>query len=264
MRWRLSKVWGSLGGCLATEALGGRRPRIDGQGQSRLIPAANIDGPEALYVRVEPLLDAGRPNWVMLPPGERRRREWWQQRLGETVEIGFGRGAVALALSQLNNLKVAGRVIAVDSPPPDQPGIEGVLALDWEPAEHGLAFDLNCMDGRLDGKTDVGALLDQGRRTVAHPEVLFCPGTGSDGYMERLLPFLSHLGSWAGARWEFAEADLGRLGVVGSLYGWAWLEAGYRLGDWRGPVAVMELDESPLVGLSVVSWTTAGPSGGLT
>lgn len=73
-------------------------------------------------------------------------------------------------------------------------------------------------------------------------------------------PFLAELGPWASqqVRWEFPEARLGRLGVVGSLYSWAWLEAGYRLGDWSEPCAILEMDDSEMVGLSVVSGPDSG------
>jgi hypothetical protein len=257
VRWRLTQVTGRLGSLSSAEALARASAVVDEQGQCRIEPKLELPRHELLWARLEPLLATEKPNWVILPHTERQRHDWWQARLGQTAEVGFGRAAVALALSQLNRLAVPGRIAAAHIPADGHPGVEGVLALDWTPADYGLAFDLSHMDGRLDGKTDMGALLELGRTKAAQPEVLICPGTGGDNYLERLLPFLAHLGPWAGpeVRWEFAEAALGRLGVVGSLYNWAWLEAGYRLGDWAGPSAVLELDESPLAGLSVVNWT---------
>lgn len=264
MRWQLINVSGQAGELSAVEALTRTPVATDEQGQSWISQGCDRDLPmsEGLWQRLRPWLDPGLPTWVILPYSERTHRAWWQGRLSDGAELGFGRASVALALSQLNRLAAPGRIIAVNRPAANEPGIEAVMALDWGPADHGLAFELTQMDGRLDGKTDVGALLELGRNTVHQPEVLFCPGTAGDGYIERLLPFLGALGPWAAqeVRWEFAEAPLGRLGVVGSLFSWAWLEAGYRLGEWQDPCAVIELDDSPLAGLSVVSWTT-GVSG---
>ena len=260
MHWELTSVEGQLGPWAATELLSPGLVELplmpDKQGQCLIDPREEPSEQEHLWSRIQPLLDPGKPNWVVLPEAQRANREWWETRLSEIAEPGFGRGAVALALSQLNRLATAGRLIAAHAPGEGCEGIEGVMALEWAPSDRGMTFELSRMDGRMDGKTDVGALLNLGRETVAKPEALLCPGTGGDGYLERLLPFLAELGPWAHpeVRWEFPEARLGRLGVVGSLYDWAWLEAGYRLGDWTGPCAVMEMDESHLVGLSVVSW----------
>lgn len=261
MRWQLSGVNGRLGSLTAAEALANLPPLVDIHGQSLIAPALPLEKHERLYARLARLLDTSVPNWVFLPHHERERRSWWETHLGQTAEVAFGRAGVTLALCQLNRLGQPGRFIAVDEPTAGQPGIEGVLALDWAPAEFGLSFEFSRMDGRLDGKTDVSSLLELARKRLAQPDVFLCPGTGGDGYLERLLPFLSELGRWAEqqVRWEFPEAALGRLGVVGSLYGWAWLEAGYRLGDWAGPSAVMDMDESPLVGLTVVNWTEPRP-----
>lgn len=266
MRWQLTAVGGQLGEISAAQALAKASKPMNEQGQAWMCPPSDLPVNEGLWARLQPLLDPIKPNWIILPHGERVRRDWWQGQLNGVAELGFGRAAVALALSQLNRLAVPGRFIALDRPLSGEPGIEAELTLDWTPAHHGLGFELNQMDGRLDGKTDVGALLELGRSTLPQPEVLFCPGTGSDGYLERLLPFFSALGPWSAqeVRWEFAEAAVGRLGVVGSLFNWAWLEAGYRLGDWAGPCAVLELDESPLAGLSVVNWAPGyegGPVG---
>ena len=260
MRWQLTRVNGALGSLSAAEALAKVPMVLNEQGQGKLKPIPSLADHEVLWARVQPELASAKANWLILPHDERQRWEWWQARVADLAEIGFGRAAVALALGQLNRLGVAGRLIAVDQAGTENLGVEGILVLDWTPAEHGLAFELSRMDGRLDGKTDIGALLAVGRNTLAQPEVLFCPGIGADGYLERLLPFFSELGLWASSevRWEFAEADLGRLGVVGSLFNWAWLVAGYRLGDWAGPIAVIELDESPLAGLSIVNWTAGG------
>ncbi|TVP58432.1 MAG: hypothetical protein EA349_04645 [Halomonadaceae bacterium] len=155
----------------------------------------------------------------------------------------------------MNRLAEAGRMIAAHLPDPGERGLEAVMVLEWTPAPFGIHFLRNLVDGRLDGKTDVGALIDQGREVAPHPEILICPGFSGDD-LERLLPFLRHLGSWAApvVRWEFAESLLGPLGVVGSLYNWAWLETGYRLSDWQGQAVVLDMDQSPLVGLSVIHW----------
>lgn len=260
MRWELTSIEGQLGAWPAADLLAPgltESPLMpDEQGQCLIEPKTEASDKERLWSRIEPLLGSGKPNWVLLPEAQRANRDWWETRLSDIAEPGFGRGAAALALSQLNRLATPGRLIAGHTPEEGSEGIEGVMALEWAPSDRGMVFDLTRMDGRLDGKTDVGALLNLGRETVTQPEALLCPGTGGDGYLERLLPFLAELGPWARpeVRWEFPEARLGRLGVVGSLYDWAWLEAGYRLGDWTGPCAVMEMDESHLVGLSVVSW----------
>ena len=261
VRWQLTGIEGEMGGYPAAEMLApglDETPLVpDEQGQCLLVPRDDSPDYEHLLARVRALLDPSRPNWVVLPHVQREHRHWWEQQLASVAEPGFGRGSVALALSQMDRLATPARLIAVHRPDEDTPGIEGAIALDWHPTEErGLAFDLTRMDGRLDGKTDVGALLKLGRDTITQPEALLCPGTGGDGYLERLLPFLAELGPWAGqaVRWEFPEARLGRLGVVGSLYSWAWLEAGYRLGDWSAPCAILEMDDSEMVGLSVVRW----------
>ncbi|XOZ32430.1 hypothetical protein ACMDCT_09445 [Halomonadaceae bacterium KBTZ08] len=260
VRWALTSVEGQLGSWPAADLLA---PGLtasplepDEQGQCLIEPRADESNQSRLLRRVRPLLDADKPNWVVLPEGERAERDWWRAQLADVAEPGFGRGTVALALGQLNRLATPGRVIAAYAPEPGEEGVEGALALEWAPSDKGMTFELARMDGRLDGKTDVGKLLNLGRETLAHPEALVCPGTGGDNNLERLLPFLGELGGWAGAqvRWEFPEAPLGQLGVAGSLYNWAWLEAGYRLRDWTGPCAVLEMDESHLVGLSAVSW----------
>lgn len=260
MRWALTSVEGQLGTYPAADLLAPgltASPLVpDEQGQCLIEPRTDASNQSRLLGHIRPLLDADKPNWVVLPDGERAEREWWQAQLEDIAEPGFGRGAVALALGQLNRLATPGRIVAAYAPGQGEEGVEGALALEWAPSETGMTFELTRMDGRLDGKTDVGTLLKQGRETLTCPEALICPGTGGDNRLERLLPFLGDLGDWAGAqvRWEFPEAQLGQLGVVGSLYNWAWLEAGYRLRDWTGPCAVLEMDESHLVGLSVVSW----------
>jgi hypothetical protein len=264
VRWQLSRITGSLGPISVTDVLAGRELVPDAMGQCRLLSkSVAATGHERLCARVQPLLEPDRPNWVILPHAEHGRRGWWQERLGEDVEIGFGRAAVALALSQLDRLGNPGRITAVNGLNGTDPGIEGVIALEWSPAQEGLRFEMNQVDGRLDARTDVGALLERGRQIVSEPDVVFCPGTGGDGHLEGLLPFLAQLGDWVSqtVRWEFTEAPLGRLGVVGSLYNWAWVEAGYRLGDWKGPAVVLDMDESPLVGLSVVNWAGADGAG---
>lgn len=261
VRWQLTSIEGRLGGYPVNELLApglAESPLVpDEQGQCLIEPRLDDESVvQRLSSLIHPLLDPAKPNWVVLPETQRANRSWWEEQLGGVAEAGFGRGAVALSLSQLNRLATPGCVIAAHTPDEGSPGIEGVVALEWSPAEAGMAFDLARMDGRLDGKTDVGALLKLGRETATQPEALLCPGTGGDSYLERLLPFLAELGPWAGpdVRWEFPEARLGQMGVVGSLYDWAWLEAGYRLGDWAGSCAVLEMDESHLVGLSVVRW----------
>ncbi len=255
MRWQLSRVIGTLGSNNVQEALAGIPVMTNGLGQSWIESTNHADSCSRLWAHVEPLLNAEVPNWIILPDAEKANRDWWQARAGKIAEVGFGRAATTLALSQLDRLGVPGRLVAVDSPSEGRAGVEGVLALDWVPDDHGLVIDLARMDGRIDGKTDLGAILLSGREVVAQPELVMCSGVGGED-LERLLPFMTHLGAWAGpdVRWEFPEAGLGRLGVVGSLYNLAWLEAGYRLGDWSGSAVMLELDSSPLVGLSVIRY----------
>lgn len=258
MRWQLSRVDGALGACSIPEALAGAPVRVNENGQAWVASSAENEGADErdlIWARLEPLLVADLPNWLILPHTETTSRQWWQDRAGAVAEIVFGRACIPLALGQMARLGVPGRLIAVHRPPAGKPGIEALVVLEWTPAEEGMEFEFTCMDGRLDGKTDVGALLLAGQEVVSAPEVMVCPGTdGND--LERLLPFMSQLGGWSGpeVRWEFPEAAIGRLGVAGGLYSLAWLESGYRLGDFSGPAILLELDDSPLAGLAVVSW----------
>ena len=255
MLWQLNQIRGALGSSSVQEVLAGKSVAINDRSQSWIDSASDMKKCNRLWEHLEPLLEPGLPSWIILPYAEKADHEWWHARAGKVAELGFGRAAIAVALSQLDRLGVAGRLLAVDAPATDGAGIEGVIALDWEPGEQGLTIEWARMDGRLDGKTDLGAILQSGREVVPQPELIMCSGVGGED-MERLLPFMTHLGEWArqDVRWEFPEAGVGRLGVVGSLYNLAWLEAGYRLGDWSGSAVLLELDSSPLVGLSVIRY----------
>ncbi len=258
MRWRLTEARGSLAGVSLARLLanGGVMPGVSPGHKGNTTAAEERTW---FQEQIHQYLDPELPTWILLPDRERVRRDWWQELTGRRVEVGYGRAGVTLALSQINRLQGPARTVALDC----QPGLEPEtwqdcwMELHWHPADVGLGLNLNLVDGRLDGKTDVGVMLEQARNLLERPDVLICPGTGSDGALERLMPFMASLGGWAGrdVRWEFAEARVGNLGVVGSLYNWFWLYEGYRLGDWTHSAAVLDLDTSPLVGISVVDYT---------
>lgn len=259
--WQLTGTAGRIGSLTIGEALARKQVELDSEGRGWLDPAQPDPALSALWSHIEPLLRTDAPNWLILPYSERNQADWWQARAGHAAEVLFGRASAALALRQMGRLGVAGRLIAADAPMHQALPVQAVMAVDMTPAEQGLVFELTELDGRLDGKTDVGALIALGQDVTRRPEALFCPGNSGDD-VERLLPFLGQLGEWAGpdVRWEFPEAPLGYLGVVGSLFTWAWVEAGYRLGDYQAPLVLLEMDKSPLVGLVVVRHE--GDSGG--
>lgn len=257
MRWRLTRATGVLAGASLDDIL-------DNGGVLAGVPEAvpqqdDRAGEQAcLEQSFRDYLGGDRPTWVVLPDRERSERHLWQDLAAGQVEVGFGRSGVTLALSQINRLQAPATLVALDRMPGLQPQtvIESRLQVDLEPSQMGLGLMLNLVDGRLDGDTDLTSLLDQARAVVAGPEVIFLPGTGSDGSLDRLMPSLSAMGNWVGrdVRWEFAEARIGPLGTVGSLFNWYWMHEGYRLGDWQAPTVILDMDTSPLVGLSVVDY----------
>lgn len=257
MRWRLTGAKGILAGAPLDEILdnGGV---LTGAAKEILRDGDRAEEQRWLEQEVRQYLGTGRATWVILPDRERTERHRWQDLAAGQVEIGFGRSGVTLALSQINRLQSLATLVALDRKPGSQPRtvVESHLKVELEPAQSGLGILLSLVDGRLDGQTDLGSLLEQARGIVSSPEVIFLPGTGSDGSLDRLMPSLSAMGNWVGqdVRWEFAEARIGPLGTAGSLFNWFWLHEGFRLGDWRGPVVVMDMDSSPLVGLSVVDY----------
>lgn len=258
MRWRLSGAEGVLAGAPLDDVLdnGGILPDAPVEVSSQEGASGEVGWLDQ-HCRESP--STGRPTWIVLPDRERSKRHRWQDVIAGQVEIGFGRSGITLAMGQINRLKAPATLVAIDRVPGSQPGhfVESYLRVDMEPADTGLGMMLNLVDGRLDGATDLTSMLEQARTLVAQPEVLFLPGTGSDGGLDRLLPSLSAMGNWVGrdVRWEFAEARIGPLGMVGSLFSWYWLYEGFRLGDWQGPAVIMDMDTSPLVGLSVVDFS---------
>lgn len=255
MRWQLSGAEGVLAGRPLAEVLACGGVLNDAPLPAR-VDASRIHAPETLADRLAPLWRKDRYNWLILPDTQRPARTYWESYTGEGPDAGFGRAQVVLALRQMASLGQPARLLAVDRVASGEGWTDSVLALDWEPAERGLALLWSQLDGRLDGKTDVGALLEQASGRVSRPGVIVCPGTASDNTLERLLPFLTSLGPWTvpSVRWEFAESRVGPLGVVGALYSWFWLQEGFQFGEWQGPAAVMDMDQSPLVGVSLVDY----------
>lgn len=257
MRWQLTAPEGWLAGYPLAEVLANGGV-LDGAPVVAPADPLRPLAPELLAERVAPYTRPGRErhHWLVLPDNQREHRAFWAANAGDGPEPGFGRAHVTLALRQMISLGQPARLVAVDRVAIGDEWTDSVLAMDWQPAAQGLGMIWSQLDGRLDGKTDVGAMLQMAADRVPCPELLLCPGNISDGAMERLLPFLSSLGQWTApsVRWEFAEARVGPLGVVGALYSWFWLQDGYRLGEWRGVTAVMDMDQSPLVGLSLVDY----------
>ncbi|WP_189575760.1 hypothetical protein [Marinobacter zhanjiangensis] len=257
MRWRLTRAEGVLAGTPLDEIL-------DNGGVLTGAPAdvpGHDDHARAqawLEQQFRGYLDSDRPTWVILPDRERSQRHLWQDLAAGQVEVGFGRAGVTLALNQINRLQAPATLAAIDRMPGSQPQavVESRMRVDLEPEEVGLGLTLSLVDGRLDGDIDLTSLMVKGRAVAPAPEVLFLPGTGSDGSLDRLMLSLAAMGDWVGkdVRWELAEARIGPLGTVGSLFNWYWLHEGFRLGDWQGPVVIMDMDTSPLVGLSVVDY----------
>jgi hypothetical protein len=256
--WQLTGIHGTIGSCppedLLTPGLGAQPLVPDDQGQCRIPGVEAGDVHDRLIEVIEPLLLPGQPNWVVLPASEQDQRLAWEQQVGDRAEIGFGRGWSALAMSQLNRLGTTGRVIAARMIRADEEGVEAVVALDWTPSEQGLELVFSQVDGRPEGGTDPGALIRKGGEVVTQPEMVLCPGTGSDGYLDQLYPAFAALGDWVQpeVRWSFPEASLGALGVAGCLFGWAWLVQGYNLGEFTEATAVLAMDEGALAGLSLV------------
>lgn len=258
MRWRLTRPEGILAGVPLEQILdcGGRLPGAPGE----VAYHGNRSDDEAwLQQQLSRYLGLDLPAWIILPDRERSWRSQWQDTVGGRVELGFGRAGVALALSQINKLAAPATLIAIDRLPGHQPHtvLESQLRVDLVPDQTGLGFQLNLVDGRLDGRTDVGAMVEQVCAVAEQPQLLMCPGSGSDGCLDQLMPCLGASKGWVerSVRWEFAEARIGSLGVAGSLFNWFWLYEGYRLGEWQGPAVVLDMDTSPLVGISVVDFT---------
>ena len=259
MPWQLSGIQGSIGAHTLEDVLSPgleAQPLAAGDAAQCRIPGIEAeDSHERLRAVIEPLLLPDQPNWVMLPFSEQDQRLAWENCLGDRAEIGFGRGWSALAMSQLNRLGTPGRVIAARMTGADEIDVEAVAALDWTPSDKGLELAFSQVDGRPDGGTDPGDLIRKGMEVDSQPEALLCPGNGSDGYMEQLVPAFPALGDWVQpeVRWLFPEASMGALGVPGSLLGWAWLAQGYRLGEFTGTTVILAMDEGALVGLSLVT-----------
>lgn len=260
MRWQLTGMEGSVAGHapgeLLSPGLAGGPSALHAGGPGRLSGIGEETPHERLLAVIEPLLRKDRPNWVVLPFSEQSRRQEWEARLGHCSEIGFGRGWSTLALSQLNRLGTQGRLIGASMLGVEDAGVEACIALDWAPSEGGFELGFSRVDGGAEGSPDLTDLIQQGQEAIRQPELLVCPGTGSDGYLEPLYPSLPALGDWVQpeVRWVFPEASVGAsLGVAGSLFNWAWLVQGYRFGEVTGASVVLALDEGPLAGLAVVN-----------
>lgn len=257
MRWRLTGAEGTLAGVSMEDILdqGGLLNSAPNE-----VPGDSHQAGEQAWLKhqLAVSLEEPRPTWVILPERQRSARQLWQDRAGGRVEIGFGRSGVTLALSQINRLQLPATLVAFERMPGEQPDhvVENRLRLDLEPDPAGLALLLSLVDGRLNGETSPDTLLRQARAMVPVPEAVFLPGTGSDTCLDRLMPALGELGDWVArdVRWEFPEARIGPAGVAGSLFSWYWLQEGYRMGDWQGPVVVLDMDTSPLVGLTVADY----------
>lgn len=257
MRWRLSRAEGVLAGTPLDEILDNGGVLA---GAPAEVPRHEDHAQQQAWLeqQLRNYLGGDRPTWIILPDRERSERHLWQDMAAGKVEVGFGRSGVTLALSQINRLQAPAALVAIDRRPGSRPHteVESRMRVDLDPDEAGFSLMLSLVDGRTDGSTDLTGLLEQARAVVPDPEVLFLPGTGSDGSLDRLIPALSALGNWGGrdVRWEFAEARIGPLGNVGSLFNWYWMHEGFRLGDWQGPVVMMDMDTSPLVGVSVADY----------
>lgn len=258
MRWRLTGAEGVLAGVPLDEILdnGGVLP---GAPRETALRGNHAGEPPWFAQLIRRCQGSERPTWVILPDSERKHRDYWQELATGDIELGFGRAGVTLVLSQINRLRAPATLVAMDQTPGTQPDtvVESWSQLALEPSDAGLGLALSLVDGRLDGEPDLTSLLAQAQGVTQSPAVMFMPGSGSDGYLDRLMPSLSAMGNWVAreVRWEFAEARIGALGVAGSLFNWYWLHEGYRLGDWQGPAVVLDMDTSPLVGLSVVDFT---------
>ncbi len=257
MRWQLSNPSGLLAGVPVEVILE--------EGGALAVPPSEVALDEALEVqknwlaeRLKMLEGPEKPAWLVLPEQERSRQLPWQEQLPGNVEVAFGRSGVTLALGQATRLGAPATVLAMDRVPGVTPGkvVTSQLSMDLGPGDVGLAFLLGLVDGRPDRPTDLSDMLEHAGRVATAPEVLLMPGTGNDDSLDRLMGSLAAMGTWVdqGIRWEFAEARIGPMGVAGSLFNRYWLQQGYRLGDWQGTAVVMDMDASPLAGLSVVDY----------
>lgn len=209
---------------------------------------------------IRPYLVTGRPVWLLLPAGEQKHSEQWVAAFaGEPVQIVFGRAGLALAMGAAGRLGQPCQLLAVDSNDAVQ-----ILSLTLQPSESGVSVLHSGVDGRFDGANDLATLLEKAQAAVPEIDVLVCPGFPQDRGFERVMPFLGSLSNWnrPGVRWEFPEHLLPTFGVPGALWALYWLLDGYRLGDWKGPGALLCLDEnSPLAGIIAVG-ASAGPGTG--
>lgn len=200
--------------------------------------------------RLRPYLAPDRSVWLILPATEHPRREQWLAALAsQSVQVGFGRAGLALAMGAVHRAGVPAQIIAADL----QFGLQ-VLTIALSPGP-GPCIYFSALDGRLDGTNELATLLENAQTTVPEIEVLVCPGFPQDRGFERIMPFLANLSRWntPALRWEFPELLLASSGVVGGLWGLYWLLDGYRIGDWEQPGALLLLDEaSPLAGVIAV------------
>ena len=256
VRWRLSELTGQLAGVPVDAVLAA--------GGSLSIPSVETSTEEAQYTldnwltaQLAVLEANGQPAWLVLPEDERAQQPQWQERLPQTVEVTFGRSGVTLAVGQAVRLQTTAVIMAVDSVPGSTPDkrITSLLRLELVPDASGLMIHWGLVDGRPGRPTELSALLQEAQEVAPVPEVLIMPGTGGDD-LRRLIRDLSALEHWVdqGVRWEFAEARIGPMGAVGSLFNRYWLQEGYRLGEWQGQAVIVDVDNSPLAGLSVLDF----------
>ncbi|WKE65731.1 hypothetical protein PVT67_00295 [Gallaecimonas kandeliae] len=185
--------------------------------------------------------------WLLLPQDERPRQAQWQA-WGQ-VNLQFGRAGLAWVLAQLDKAKAPARLLALA---PKRPAW---LAIDWTPAASGLRLEHLALDGQPQGQLDLGALLEKGQAACPRPALLSCPGMGREADLGWLWPCLGKLGDWSQAQWQFAEASLGELDVVGSLYRLWQLHQDFMEGALPGKAVTLELDSSPMAALAVLGWT---------
>lgn len=213
--------------------------QLGGQDAKALLAGA-LPGEQADDDALAPWLAEDRPNWCLLAYGDERA-------VPAGVGEARGRAGLMLLMSQLEKSQQAARVIA--------PHAKGVLALDLTPAAQGLAFIDLIMDGRWDANPDLAPLLRRARQNCPQPAAVLMPGSGADDRLERLMPFFGEMAGWTGpeVNWQFAEAGM-TLDTAGALYGWAWMAQGLAWGQWQGKAVVVELDDSPMMGLALVQW----------
>jgi len=262
--WKLKAVHGFVGALTPEAALAGEKALMNADRQIWRNAPVREAGPVQMLDRLEPLLGEAGPLWLALPHAQWEHRNWWRERLGERAEIGFGRGYLSLAMAQLNRLGEPGRILAINLPQGKEPGLETVLALDWEPSgDTGFEWLCHGVEGQFGQPADMSIVLDQAREVAPAVEAVICPGNGQPGYLDRVMESATHLQGWVGQHipWQFPECPLmAPMGVPGSLFAWAWLESGYRLRDFEERVALFHTDSGPVGGVSVVSWS-GGPVG---